>query len=161
MGEICMRSDAATVEGYLQELPEERRIAIRAVRNVILENLPSGYEEVMNWGMITYQVPLSLYPDTYNKKPLMYAALASQKNHMAIYLTAIYLDEVKRRNFEEEIKASGKKLDAGKSCLRFRWLDDLPLPLIGQAIASFDIESFIRQVKETRVSRGKAPKQPS
>jgi len=156
-----MRSDAATVEGYLQELPEERRAAIQAVRNVILENLPNGYEEVMNWGMITYQVPLSQYADTYNKKPLMYAALASQKNHMAIYLTAIYLDEVKRRNFEEEIKASGKKLDAGKSCIRFRRLDDLPLQLIGQAIASFDMESFIRKVKETRVSQGKAPKQPS
>ncbi len=74
-----MRSSASTVEEYLAELPEERRAAIDAVRKVVLKNLPKGYEEVMNWGMITYQVPLETYADTYNKKPLMYAALAAQK----------------------------------------------------------------------------------
>jgi uncharacterized protein YdhG (YjbR/CyaY superfamily) len=79
-----MYSDAKTVEKYLEELPEERRDALEAVRRTILEHLPDGYEEVMNWGMITYQVPLDVYPDTYNGKPLMYAALASQKRHMAL-----------------------------------------------------------------------------
>ena len=79
-----MRSEAKTVDGYLAELPRDRREAISAVRRVIVENLPDGYEEAMNWGMITYQVPLSTYPETYNKQPLMYAALASQKNHMAV-----------------------------------------------------------------------------
>lgn len=153
-----MQSDATTVEEYLQGLPEERATAIKAVREVVLDNLPSGYEEVMNWGMITYQVPLSLYPDTYNKKPLMYAALASQKNHMAIYLIAIYLDEFKRKSFEDEYRASGKKYDAGKSCLRFRKLEDLPLALIGKAISSFDINTFIEKFKEVRASQVKARK---
>ena len=88
-----MRSDAQTVEAYLAELPDDRRAAISAVREVILENLPDGYEESMNWGMIAYEVPLSTYPDTYNGQPLSYAALASQKNHMAVYLSGIYMDE--------------------------------------------------------------------
>ena len=82
-----MRSEAKTADGYLAELPRVRREAISAVRRVIVENLPDGYEEAMNWGMITYQVPLSTYPETYNKQPSMYAALASQKNHMAVYLS--------------------------------------------------------------------------
>ncbi len=95
-----MQSDATTVEEYLSGLPDSRREAIQAARNTILENLPKGYEEVMNWGMITYQVPLEIYPDTYNLKPLMYAALASQKNHMALYLTGIYISDEKRQEFE-------------------------------------------------------------
>ena len=125
-----MRSSASTVEEYLAELPEERREAIEAVRQVILKNLPAGYEEVMNWGMITYQVPLETYPDTYNKKPLMYAALASQKRHMAVYLTGIYMDDEARGEFEAAYRATGKRYDVGKSCARFRKLEDLPLELI-------------------------------
>ena len=82
-----MQSKKTTVADYLTELPPERREAIEKVRETILQNLPEGYEEAMNWGMITYQVPLEVYPDTYNGKPLMYAALANQKNHMAVYLT--------------------------------------------------------------------------
>lgn len=113
-----MRSDATTVEEYLSELPDERRNAIKIVRQVILENLPDGYEEVMNWGMITYQVPLKTYPDTYNKKPLLYAALASQKNHMAVYLTGVYLNDGDRQAFEAKYRATGKRFDVGKSCVR-------------------------------------------
>ena len=115
-----MRSDASTVEGYLAELTEDRREAIEAVREGILGNLPEGYEEAMNWGMITYQVPLETYPDTYNGKPLMYAALAAQKNHMAVYLSGIYADEEARQAFEVKYKATGKRYDVGKSCVRFR-----------------------------------------
>ena len=125
-----MRSSATSVDQYLLELPQGRRVVIDAVRKVILDNLPSGYEEVMNWGMITYQVPIVIYPDTYNKKPLMYAALSSQKNHMAVYLIAIYLNEQTLKWFEEEYAATGKKIDKGKSCVRFKKLEDLPLPLI-------------------------------
>ena len=88
-----MKSTAETVDQYIVELPEDRKEPIREIRETILDSLPEGYEEVMNWGMITYQVPLSIYPDTYNGKPLMYAALASQKNHMAVYLTGIYINE--------------------------------------------------------------------
>jgi uncharacterized protein YdhG (YjbR/CyaY superfamily) len=95
-----MQSKAATVKQYISELPDDRKADIETVRKVILENLPEGYEEVMNWGMITYQVPLEIYPDTYNDKPLMYAALASQKNHVSIYLTGIYMDEESRQEFD-------------------------------------------------------------
>jgi uncharacterized protein YdhG (YjbR/CyaY superfamily) len=143
-----MRSSVSTVEEYVAELPEARREAIEAVRQVILDNLPEGYEEVMNWGMITYQVPLETYPDTYNKKPLMYAALAAQKNHMAVYLTAIYMHKEARREFEAAYRATGKRYDVGKSCVRFRKLEDLPLGLIGQSIASLPVSEFVQQVRE-------------
>ena len=143
-----MQSNAKTVKEYIAELPDERKKAISIVRKTILENLPDGYEEVMNWGMITYQVPLETYPDTYNKKPLMYAALASQKNHMAVYLSGIYVSEDSRKKFEKAYKDSGKRLDAGKSCVRFRKLDDLPIDLIGKCIASVQVEDFVYQVKK-------------
>lgn len=138
-----MKSGAKTVEEYLEGLPDERRASIEAVRDTILENLPDGYEESINWGMITYEVPLSRYPDTYNKQPLMYAALASQKNHMAVYLSGIYTDAEKRAGFEEAYRATGKRYDVGKSCVRFKKLDDLPLEVIGTAISSMPVESFI------------------
>lgn len=142
-----MRSDATTVEEYLSELSPERREAVEAVRKVILENLPKGYEETMNWGMISYEVPLEVYPDTYNKKPLGYAALASQKNHMAVYLTAIYMDEEASEAFEAAYRATGKRYDVGRSCVRFRKLEDLPLELIGESIASLPLEEFVERVK--------------
>ncbi len=138
-----MRSNAATVDQYLSELPDDRLEAIEAVRDVILDNLPEGFEEAMNWGMITYQVPLSRYPDTYNKQPLMMAALASQKNHMAVYLTGVYADEASRTKFRTAYQATGKRLDMGQSCVRFRKLDDLPLELIGEAIAEHSVDEFI------------------
>ena len=148
-----MRSNASTVAQYLSELPADRRAAIEAVRQVILESLPAGYEEVMNWGMITYQVPLETYPDTYNGKPLMYAALSSQKNHMAVYMTGIYMDDQAREKFEEVYRATGKRYDVGKSCVRFRKLSDLPLALIGESIALLGVEEFVAQVKEARSVR--------
>ncbi len=147
-----MRSEATSVEEYLAALPEQRREAIAAVRQVILDRLPEGYEESMNWGMISYEVPLSTAPDTYNGKPLMYAALASQKNHMAVYLTAIYMDEVARERFEAEYRATGKRFDAGKSCVRFRELADLPLDLLGEAIASLPVDEFVERVEAVHAS---------
>lgn len=151
-----MRSSASTVEQYLAELPDDRREAIETIRQVILKNLPEGYEEVMNWGMITYQVPLETYPDTYNRQPLLYAALASQKNHMAVYLTGIYMDDEARQEFEAAYRATGKRYDVGKSCVRFRNLEDLPLGLIGKSIASFGVTEFVERVKEVRsVRKGK------
>ncbi len=142
-----MKSKAKTIHEYLAEMPPDRRKAIKKVRKTILENLPSGYEEALNWGMITYQVPLEVYPDTYNKKPLMYAALANQKNHMAVYLTAIYMDEKLSQDFEKSYRETGKRYDAGKSCVRFRKLDDLPLPVIADSIRSMDMEEFISRTK--------------
>jgi hypothetical protein len=138
-----MRSEAATIGEYLDSLPEDRRAALETVREVILSNLPDGYEEVMNWGMITYQVPLSTFGDTYNDQPLMYAALASQKHHMAVYLTAVYASEPAAEEFRAAYRATGKRLDMGKSCVRFRRLEDLPLELIGETISSTGVERFI------------------
>jgi hypothetical protein len=151
-----LKSSANSVDEYLLELPEGRREAVETVRQVILKNIPTGYEEVMNWGMITYQVPLSVYPDTYNKKPLMYAAIASQKDHMAVYLTGIYMDDKVRHDFENKYRSTGKRYDVGKSCVRFRKLDDLPLSLIGEAIAAYSVEDFVNHVKQIRSTRKKS-----
>ena len=148
-----MRSEAATVEDYLSGLPADRREAIETVREVILANLPEGLEEVMNWGMIAYEVPLERYPDTYNKKPLMYAALASQKDHLAVYLTGIYMDDGARREFEEAYRATGKRFDVGQSCVRFRKIDDLPLSLIGDTIGSVEVDEFIVRYEDGRKVR--------
>lgn len=145
-----MHSDAADVDAYLSELPADRRAALETVRRTILANLPPGYEETMNWGMITYQVPLEAYPDTYNRKPLMYAALASQKQYMTVYLTAIYMDEADRRGFERDYRATGKRYDVGKSCVRFRRLEDLPLEVIGAAIASTPMGEFVARTRAVR-----------
>ena len=150
-----MKSNAASVEAYLAELPEDRRQAIKQVRETILAHLPEGFEEAVNWDMITYQVPLEVYPDTYNKKPLLYAALANQKNHMAVYLTGIYLDEELNRDFEARYRATGKRYDVGKSCVRFRKLDDLPLDLIGQSIEALEMEEFIDRTKGLSARKAK------
>ena len=138
-----MRSEANSVEQYLEELPVDRRDAIETVRDTILDNLPEGYVEEMNWGMITYSVPLETYPTTYNGQPLMYAALASQKSHMAVYLSGVYADEERREAFLDRYRETGKRLDMGKSCVRFRRIDDLPVELIGDTIAGIDVDTFI------------------
>jgi len=151
-----MKSNATTVAEYLNDLPPDRQEAIKIVRETILHNLPEGYEEVINWGMITYQVPLEVYPDTYNGKPLMYAALANQKNHLAVYLTGIYLDEDRRKDFEQAYKKTGKRYDVGKSCVRFRNLDDLPLPLIGYSIKAMEMDEFVERSKAIRSTRKSA-----
>ena len=138
-----MHSKAITVEQYLNKLPNDRKEAMSIVRQTIVENLPDGYDEVMNWGMITYEVPLETYPNTYNGKPLLYAALASQKNHMSVYLTGCYMSLDVRDKFEKAYKKSGKRFDAGKSCIRFKKVNDLPLELLGKTIASMDVNKFI------------------
>lgn len=144
------RSSAATVEEYLQELPGERAEALRVVRRVILDHLPPGYVETMNWGMICYEVPLALCPDTYNKQPLMFAGLASQKHHMGLYLMCVYSHQGSRASFEEKFRASGKKLDMGKSCVRFKKLEDLPLEVVGETIAATPVEDYIQVYRESR-----------
>ena len=145
-----MQSKAKTPDQYLAELSDDRREAISSVRDVVMKNLPDGYEEMMLFGMITYAVPLSTFPDTYNKQPLMYAALASQKRHMALYLTNVYGDGSLEAWFRERYKASGKRLDMGKSCVRFRKLNDLPLDLVGETIAKTPIDEFLEIYKASR-----------
>jgi hypothetical protein len=130
------RSKAATVAGYLQELPPDRRKEIQKVRAVIRKHLPAGFEETMNWGMISYEVPLSTYTTTYNKQPLAFAALAAQKNYNALYLMSAYSTEQSATTLREGFRKAGKKLDMGKSCIRFDTAEDLPLDTIGEIIAS-------------------------
>jgi uncharacterized protein YdhG (YjbR/CyaY superfamily) len=148
-----MQSDATTVAQYLADLSPDRRAALEAVRQTILANLPEGYEEAMNWGMISYQVPLARYPDTYNGQPLAYAGLAAQKNHMAVYLLGLYADEASRAQFEAAYRATGKRYDVGKSCVRFKKLDDLPLALIGESIALLSVDAFIERVEQAHPPR--------
>ena len=142
-----MQSKAKTVQQYLDELPDDRQEAISAVRDVMLKNLPKGFEEGMQYGMIGYYVPHSVYPAGYHcnpKEPLPYASLASQKNYMSIYLMCIYGDEQHKDWFVDAWKKTGKKLDMGKSCVRFKKLDDVPLKVVGQAIKKVTVKKYIQ-----------------
>jgi hypothetical protein len=143
-------SKAATAEEYLQELPEDRRAVVSAVRDVVLRNLPRGYREMMGFGMITWGIPLEDYPDTYNGQPLGYAALAAQKNYYALYLMSPYMDPEQEQRLRDEFKKAGKKLDMGKSCLRFKKLEDLPLDVVGRVIASTPPKEYIAQYEAAR-----------
>ena len=129
-----MTSKATTVQQYLDELPDDRREAIETVRNEVLKNLPKGYEEGMQYGMIGYFVPHSTYPAGYHcdkKQPLPFLHIASQKNHMAIYLFCMYGNPEMKARFLEEYGATGKKVDMGGSCLRFKKIENLPADLVG------------------------------
>ena len=148
-----MQSKATTVTKYLAELPEERRAALKAVRAVIQKNLPKGYVEGMDYGNIAWTVPLAVYPDTYNGQPLCYAALASQKNHMALYLMCAYGDGPVKQKLVAGFRAAGKKLDMGKSCIRFRKLDDLPLDVIGEVAAAVPMKKYIEITKAVHAGR--------
>ena len=145
-----VRSNAATVEEYLNELAPDRREQIESVRNVVLDKLPKGYAESMNWGMISWEIPLERYPKTYNKQPLMYAALASQKNYMSLYLMCVYTHDGTQTEFERRLKASGKKLNMGKSCVRFKTTDDLPMDLIADTVASTSVDDYIKSYEAAR-----------
>jgi hypothetical protein len=143
-------SKAATVAAYLASLPPERRRVVSTVRDVVLKHLPKGYRESMGYGYITYGVPLETYPGTYNGQPLCYAGLAAQKNHYALYLMGAYADPKKGKQLASEFRKRGKKLDMGKSCLRFKTLDDLPLDVIGDLIASTPPDQMIAYVEKAR-----------
>ena len=145
-------STARTPEEYLDSLPEDRRAAVAAVRRVVLENLPDGFEEGMQYGMIGYYIPLERFPDTYNGQPLGLAALANQKQHMALYLNNVYGDRTTESRFRERWAATGKKLDMGKSCVRFRRLEDLPLDVIGRTIAEESVEGYLARYAAARGS---------
>jgi hypothetical protein len=147
---MLMRSDAPTADAYLGSLPPGRREAIAAVRAVILANLPAGYVETMSHGMLAYVVPLDSYPETYNGEPFLYAALASQKRHMSLYLMAIYGSEAARSRFVDEYRATGATLDAGGACVRFRRLADLPLDVVGRSIASVTPAQLVARARDAR-----------
>jgi hypothetical protein len=155
-----MQSKAATVDDYLDELPEERRDAIQAVRKVILKNLDKKYKEEMQYGMIGYNVPLSVYPPGYHctpNTPLPFAALANQKNYMSLYLMPVYGEGETNTWFQEEWAKTGKKLDMGKSCIRFKKAEDLALDVIAAAIKRIPVKVYIQQV-EASIERSKKEK---
>jgi hypothetical protein len=143
-------SKATTVKEYLDELPAERRKAISAVRKTIRKHLPEGFKEGMQYGMIGYFIPLKRYPTTYNGQPLGIAALASQKNYMALYLMAVYGDPKLEKWFKSAFAKAGKKLDMGKSCVRFKSLDDLPLDVIGEVVSSVSVDDFIARYEAVK-----------
>lgn len=142
-----MTSDATTVEAYLAELPEDRRQAISKLRKVIKKSLPKGFREQMNYGMIGYVVPHSLYPSGYHcdpKLPLPFMGVASQKNFIAVYHMGVYANpELLRWFTESHSKASSKKLDMGKSCIRYKKPEDIPYELIGQLVSKITPAEWI------------------
>ncbi len=141
---------AKTPAEYIASLPAGRREIVSKLRTLIRKNLPKGFKEMTGWGMICYGVPLSTYPDTYNGQPLCYLAIASQKNHLALYAMSVYADKEDERKFREDFKKAGKKLDMGKSCIRFKSLDDLPLDVIGKLVAGTSMKEFIARVERRR-----------
>jgi hypothetical protein len=143
-------SKATTVADYLAELPADRRKTIAAVRASVRKSLPKGYKESIGYGMICYSVPLSTYPDTYNSQPLCYAALAAQKNYCALYLMGVYGDAAQTKALKDAFRKAGKKLDMGKSCVRFKTADDLPLDVIGKTIAATPVKAFIAMYEKAR-----------
>ena len=147
-----MKSDATTVAEYLAELPEDRRQAISKVRATIRKALPKGYEETMQYGMISYVVPWKWLPKTYNGQPLALASLGNQKNYMALYLNNVYADPAMYEWFTETFRETGRNLDMGKSCVRFRKLDDLPLDVIAEAVSRSPVAEFVGVYLNSRES---------
>ncbi|MBL7715637.1 MAG: DUF1801 domain-containing protein [Bdellovibrionales bacterium] len=148
------RSTAKTVSEYLMEMPEDRKKAIQAVRKVIKKNLPKGVKEAMSWGMIGYEIPLKIHPDTHNGKPLLYAALGSQKNYMVLHAPSVYIDKKTAEWFRKKVLAAGKKLDMGGGCIRFRKVEDLSLPAVGALIGKVTVQGFIQMFVKGRGGRG-------
>lgn len=152
-------SNAATPEEYLRDLPAERAEVLAAVRSMVQEHLPAGYEEGMLYGMISWHASLELYRDTYNKRPLSYAGLAAQKNYTSLHLMALHaggpLGEAQLR----ERWSAARPPDLGKGCVRFRSLADLDLPLLAEVVASVPLETFVavaRASREAPVAGGRA-----
>jgi Domain of unknown function (DU1801) len=143
-----MQSKGATVAKYLASLPADRRAALQAVRKVIQANLGKGFKEGMQYGMIGYCVPHSIYPAGYHcdpKQPLPFASLASQKNHISFSLMSVYLDSAEERWFKTAWQKTGKKLDMGRACVRFKRLEDVPLEVVGEAFARTSAQGYIER----------------
>jgi hypothetical protein len=145
-----MAAQATTVATYLAGLPEERRSAIEAVRRVIRRALPKGYVEAIGFGMISYEIPLKRYPNTYNGKPLPYVCLAAQKSYCSLYMMSVYQDPAQAKRLKAAFDAAGKKLDMGKACIRYKTADDLPLETIGELVTGTSVEAFIAQYEAAR-----------
>lgn len=155
-----MRSEAKTVREYLASLPADRRAGIEAVRKVIRKNLDRDYEEGMLWGMIGYAVPHRVWPLGYHcdpKQPLPMAALASQKNAMTVYLMSVYSDKEERAWFQKAWARTGKRLNMGGCCIRFRKLEDAALEVIGEAIRRVPAKAYVARYVQMLASTGRGP----
>lgn len=153
-----MTYEATTVDDYIKQLPEDRQIAIKKLRNVILRHLPEGFEEGINYKMIGYYVPHSIYPNGYHcdpKLPLPFINLASQKNFIALYHMGIYAKKEVLDWFTSEYPKHCKyKLDMGKSCVRFKKMEDIPYDLIAELIKKMTVKEWINTY-ETATKKGK------
>ena len=141
------------IQKYLADLSDDRREVIEAVREVVNRNLPKGYEEGMQYGMPAWFVPHSVFPDGYHcdpKQPLPFVSVASQKNHIGLYFFCVYLDEDLQAWFEAEWRKTGKRWDAGKSCVRVKSLDGIPLPLVGKLIKRVSVKKFVAGYQASR-----------
>ncbi len=147
------QSKAPTVAAYLARLPAERRATVAAMRRLIKRHIRKGYREAMNWGAITYAVPLRRYPTTYNGQPLCYVALAAKKAHISLYLMAAYGSRALTRRLQDGFRRAGKRLDMGKACIRFQALDDLDLDSIAEVIASTPMDRYIAGAEAVRTRR--------
>jgi len=143
-------STPETPEAYLESLPADRQESIRQVRQLVLQNLPEGYVETMRWGMLSYEIPLAVFPGTYNGQPLNYVGLAAQKSKNSLYLMGIYLREGDYHALMDAYREAGLRPDVGKSCLRFRQPGDLPLQKIGELIAAISPTEFIAAFQASR-----------
>lgn len=139
-----------TVPEFLDQLPPARRREVDRLRTIIRQHLPAGYEEVVSKRMLVYQVPLARYPDTYNKQPLWYIALASEKSCLSLHLMNIYGDATQAERLRSGFKAAGKKLDMGKACIHFETADDLPLDVIGEVVASMPLDRWVAIAQAAR-----------
>jgi hypothetical protein len=145
-----VRSQASTATAYLAALPPNRRRELAMVRRVIRQHLPKGYQEAMAAGMITYQVPFRRYSSTYNGQPLWYAALAAQKNYLTLHLMVVYMNPPLESQLRAGFERAGKKLNMGKACIRFQRAEDLALEVVGQVIASTQLEAFVAVAEAAR-----------
>ena len=145
-----VQSAAKTVAAYLAELPPERRAVVSTVRDFVNAHQPPGFVEGIGYGMIGWVIPLSRYPDTYNKQPLANVGLAAQKNAYSLYLMGCYMDSAEDKALRAAYAKAGRKLDMGKSCLRFRNLDGLLLDAIAPIIANTRVEQFIERYEAAR-----------
>jgi hypothetical protein len=153
-----MQSKSKTIKNYLNEIPPERVEAFSKLRNTILKNIPKGFEEGMHYGMIGYCVPHSIYPKGYHcdpKQPLPFANIASQKNFIAFYHMGLYgSSELLKWFVTEYPKYTDAKLDMGKSCVRFKKMDQIPYKLIGELMKKISVKEWI-EFFETRFQKTK------
>jgi hypothetical protein len=144
-------SNVKTPAQYIASLPADRAKTIATVRSLVNKHIPRGYDECIVWGTIGWVIPLSRYPDTYNKQPITYVALSSQKNYCSLYLMGAYWGASQLEELKAEFKAAGKKLAMGKCCVNFETPDDLPLEAIGKLISAISSENWIEMYEQSRL----------